>query len=103
MKVIIAITIVSLFLFCGYAGAQNFDIVTSKSKASIFYDTECELDSIAGNLLADDIERITGYRPLVSPDIRSGKGNVIVIGSINSKIVSEFRGKTNLDNLKGKW
>jgi hypothetical protein len=98
-----AIVVLVLFLFYNQAIAQDFDVVTAKSKVSIFYDTECKLDSVAANLLADDIERISGYRPLTSTDILNGRGNVIVIGSIHSKIINQFRSQTNLDSLNGKW
>jgi hypothetical protein len=103
MKSTSAIIVIALFLFFRHAVAQNFDFVTSKSKVSIFYDTECTLDSIAANLLADDIERISGFRPFASSDIMNAAGNVIIIGSIHSKIIGQFRNKTNLDSLEGKW
>jgi hypothetical protein len=91
------------FLVCHQAFGQKFDIVTPGTKAGIVYDTECTLDSIAANLLADDIERISGYRPMVSADISRANGNVIVVGSITSKTLDQFRSKINLDSLKGKW
>jgi hypothetical protein len=103
MKLTAAVIIFFLFLFYSDAGAQKFELVTSKNKVSIFYDAECKLDSIAANLLADDIERISGYRPRASTDIVNGTGNVIIIGSIHSKIINQFRSKINLDSLKDKW
>lgn len=98
-----AVILLTVFVFWGQAFAQRFDMVSPQSKVSIFYDTECKLDSIAANLLAADVERISGYRPFTSADLTRASGNVIVIGSIHSKLVSRFRDKTNLVSLKGKW
>jgi hypothetical protein len=85
------------------ARAQQFDIVTPGTKVSIYFDTECRLDSIVANLLASDIELVTGYRPSASSDIARATGNVIVIGSINAGIIGRFARKMNLGMLKGKW
>src|SRR5437016_1752654 len=93
----------ALFVFCTQAFAANFDMVTAKDKVSIYYDKECGLDSIAANLLASDIKLLSGYRPSTSAGIGQASGNVIVIGSINSKIMRQFRNRLNLESLRGKW
>lgn len=97
------IVLCTSLLFCGQGMAQNFDIVTSKTKVAIYYDTECKLDSIVANELAADIDRISGYRPLTSTDVSNATGNIIVIGSIHSKIIDRFRAQANLDSLNEKW
>jgi hypothetical protein len=97
------IILLVLFSFCSQTWAQVFDIVSPQNKVSIYYDTESKLDSIAANLLATDIELVSGYRPSTSADLTRASGNVIVIGNINSKIISQFRNKLNLESLRGKW
>lgn len=84
--------------------AAQFDLVTPQNKVTIYYDNnECRLDSIAANLLASDIERVSGYRPLVSADISKAHGNIIIIGSINSKLIAGLHIGATVSNLKGKW
>jgi hypothetical protein len=99
----ITIVLLASFCFCCEAGAQVFDIVTPQNKVSIYYDTECKLDSIAANLLASDIELVSGYRPYTSTDITGAIGNIIVIGSTSSPIISQFPVKINCENIKGRW
>src|ERR1044072_7998190 len=84
------------------ASAIRFDIVTTDKKVAIFYDRECALDSIVANLLAADIERISGYRPFTSADITRASGNIIIIGSVRSGIIKPFGSKIVADS-KGKW
>jgi len=74
---------------------NRFDFVTDQVKASIVYaNDETKLDSIAAYLLAADIERVTGYLPQVSTDITTAKGNVIVIGTIHSSLMTMIAGKS---------
>lgn len=87
-----------------HALAVPFDLVTPQSKVSIVYDKdECKLDSIIANLLAEDIKRVSGYQPVVYTDISKAKGNVIIIGSIGSKLIGSLGNKTITANLNGKW
>ena len=47
--------------------ANNFELVTDRQKVSIIYDKDgVALDSIAAHLLAEDIERVSGYLPTVT-------------------------------------
>ncbi|MEO6719134.1 MAG: glycosyl hydrolase 115 family protein [Ferruginibacter sp.] len=73
---------------------------------SIVYDSSAaELDSIAANLLADDIERVTSFRPIVVTSLAKAKGNIIVIGSIQSALIKKLVGtqSTFVKKLDGKW
>jgi hypothetical protein len=95
-------------LFSVFCSAQKgfFPIVTGSQKATIVYSTEGpKLDSIAANLLADDIERVTSFRPTVITDIVNAKGNVIVIGNVQSALVQKFISKQSsvYKNLLNKW
>ncbi|MGF6928827.1 hypothetical protein QFZ48_004327 [Chitinophaga sp. W2I13] len=99
----VTITLLTLFSFYSHARAQEFDIVTLHNKVSICYDANSKLDSITANLLASDIEQISGFRPSTSAGIADVSGNVIVIGNIHTEIIARFRDKINLDSLNGKW
>jgi len=95
-------------LISQFAAAQKntFPIFTSSAKVSILYDNKStKLDSIAANLLAEDIERVTSFKPAVTTDIAKAKGNVIIVGNVQSGLVQKFLGKQSLldKNLQGKW
>lgn len=86
------------------ACAQQFDLVTSKTKVSIYYDAkECKLDSISANLLAGDIERVTGYRPSVGSDLSKASGNVIIIGSVNAALIKGLKEPAVTTGLEHQW
>lgn len=86
------------------ANAAQFDLVTAQNKVSIYYQKgDSKLDSIAAYLLASDIKLVSGYLPKVSNDISNAKGNIIIIGRADSKLVTGFGSKTADPNLKGKW
>ncbi|GAA4729448.1 glycosyl hydrolase 115 family protein [Flavisolibacter ginsenosidimutans] len=88
------------------AQKNTFPIFTANARASIVYDKgSTKLDSIAANLLAEDIERVTSFKPAVTTDIAKANGNVIVIGNVQSGLVQKFIDKQSLlnQNLQGKW
>ena len=91
---------------CALAQQRIFPIVTNTIKISIVYDNKAiQLDSIAAHLLADDIERVTSFRPTVMTDITKANGNVIVIGAIQSSLIQKIAGgQSNFSKkLTGKW
>jgi hypothetical protein len=86
--------------------AQDFVFVDQNIKTTIVYDAKGPaLDSIAAHLLQQDIERVTGFLPKVVTDISKVKGNVVVIGNINSVLLRKMVSNENLlsKNLAGKW
>lgn len=88
------------------AQKNSFPIVTKESKVSIVYDNKSSsLDSIAANLLAEDIERVTSFKPEVIADVSKAKGNVIVIGNIKSELIQKFISAQSPihKNLLNKW
>ena len=99
--------VVFLFLlFYSIANAGDFIIVNGITKASIIYAPgKGAIDSITANLLADDIHRVSGYMPDVSTDFEHARGNVILIGNIESAIVRKLfqNYTTEYNSLKGKW
>src|SRR6478752_7115406 len=95
-------------LISNHARAQQqlFPVVTKTTHVSIVYNNKgVKLDSIAANLLADDIERVTSFRPVVLTNLAKAKGNVIVIGSIQSTLIKKLIGIQSafVEKLHGKW
>ncbi len=67
---------------------STFELVTDAQKATIVYDKKGPaLDSISAYLLAEDIERVTGYLPQVTTDLNSVSGNAIILGNQNSALL----------------
>lgn len=100
--------LIFLLLISQIASAQKnlFPIVTNASKVSIVYDNKStRFYSIAAHLLAEDIERVTSFRPEVITDIVKAKGSVIVIGNIQSMLIRKFiSSQSSIDkNLQNKW
>src|SRR5689334_15154222 len=82
-----------------FATAQKsmFPIVTKTSKVSIIYDKNApKLDSITAHLLAEDIQRVTSYKPAVITDMSKATGNIIVIGTATSPLIQRIAGKSAL-------
>ena len=105
---IYCIQFVVIWLMSPKAWAQKnvFPIVADANNVSIIYDGHgTKLDSICANLLSEDIERVTSFKPNVSADISKAKGNVIVIGNIQSALIQKFYNKQSspYKNLVNKW
>lgn len=83
-----------------------FTIASKTEVASILYDTsENTLVKKAANFLADDIEKVSGKRPLVLSTV-SLNSNIIIVATIDknpliNKLVAEK--KLNVDSLKNQW
>jgi hypothetical protein len=95
-------------LFVSYSAVaqQNaFALVTKKSRITIVYDKDAPaLDSIAAHLLAEDIERVTGYKPNVLNRIDNANGSQIILGEIQSTLIKEILGASPvIKKLEGKW
>ena len=92
-----------IFLF---ARAKDFILVSNLVRVSIYYDELAPaIDSITAHLLAEDIQRVSGYMPIVKPGITSATGNVIIIGNESSAIIRNLinSGSTLFNRLVGKW
>lgn len=98
----------SLFLFFVflfpklYSQDTQFEIYTDSQEFTILYDEEgSSLDSLSASLLAEDIYQVSDKKPLVTTDVKETKGNVIVIGQLNSDLISKFVDSNELtDNFK---
>jgi hypothetical protein len=107
MKIFAKLVFIALLIPL-YVEAQKtvFPVVTNTARVSILYDKHApELDSIVANLLAQDIQHVTGFKPAVITDRRKANGNIIVIGSIQSPVVRSFMGRQAglYRQLNGKW
>lgn len=64
-----------------------------------------ELVGIAARLFADDLERLTGYRPAVVPQLGQAQGQAIVLGTVDSPEILRLGEKTahTIETLRGRW
>jgi hypothetical protein len=103
------LTFLFLLLFLPKIEAQNeatlkFEVFTKDKKAVILYDNTKALDSILAYSLAEDIFKVTGFKPLVTKNKETASGNVIVIGQYQSKLVQSFLEKKNeFKNFEKQW
>jgi hypothetical protein len=108
MRPLLHLTVLSLALLFFRSGgnAQEFSLTDRSRPLMILYSKEGpKVDSIAARLLAEDIERATGRQPRVVTDISNARGNVVVIGDVQSGLIHSFAGKRTslIGNLRGKW
>ncbi|HEY1200691.1 MAG TPA: glycosyl hydrolase 115 family protein, partial [Niastella sp.] len=86
--------------------AQDFPFTDKANPLLIVYSKKGpKLDSIAAHLLANDIKLATNTQAQVVTDASQLKGNVIVIGNIESPLVKPWYNATatTYKNVKGKW
>lgn len=83
-----------------------FELVSNNQTATIYYDaSEAKLIEISSRLFAEDINRITGNKPMVTSSLDGLQGNVVIIGTIGqSKIIDELSKKhSEFSSIKGDW
>ncbi|WMI66295.1 glycosyl hydrolase 115 family protein [Aestuariibaculum sp. YM273] len=81
-----------------------FEIYTQTKKTVILYDKASPLDSITSNLLAEDIFKVTNYKPEVITNIDDAKGHVIVIGALESELINQFLSPSDYPlEFKNQW
>jgi hypothetical protein len=84
--------------------AEEFEIARRAKKVSIICSRSAlKLDSLTAHLLAEDIQRVSGYLPPVLTDNKLAKGNVIIIGSIGSAWINLLKSKLPPSEIEGKW
>jgi Glycosyl hydrolase family 115/Gylcosyl hydrolase family 115 C-terminal domain len=87
----------------------DFPIVVDGRAADILADkADAEVVRIAADLLAGDVERVTGVKPKVSDSALAGQKTepVIVIGTLGkSALINDLvkRGKLDVKSIEGKW
>ncbi len=86
---------------------NNYTIVTKTEAANIVYDmSENILVKKSAKFLSDDIERVSGKRPLVSTVENFQGSNIIIVATVDknplvNKLITEK--KLNVDELRGQW
>lgn len=80
---------------CFYNGAaqhsDGFPVGSGKDLVSVIYDNEgTAIDSIAAVLLAEDMERVTGIKPVVKPYNKIPDTRCVLIGNASSKFIKSF-------------
>lgn len=84
----------------------DFKLYYNNKVAPILFDkTDFKVVEITCNLLSDDVEMVTGTKPIVNPSTPI-KSNIIIVGTLNnSKLIDELVKKKLIDTtgLNGKW
>lgn len=83
----------------------GFEIFTLQNQAIVLYDKNgSSLDSISAYLLAEDIYKVTNYKPRITTSLKQAEGNVIIIGSIQSKHIRTFLKDSDVHSeFKNQW
>lgn len=107
IRAIISIFLLVAGLYSCNGNASELMLVNDNDLVTIVVDeNDNQTVQLAANLLADDIERITGKRPEIVTKLSKVKGNAIIIGSLEtSKIIQKLNKKVGLnsDAIAGKW
>ena len=84
----------------------DFALVSNQQVAPILIDIKDDSLVIkSGHLFSEDIERVTGQKPIIHTDLISSP-NLVIIGTINqSSLIQQLvkEHKLNIDSLKDKW
>lgn len=102
---ILGLLFFSQTVFSKTESLPTFEIYSKNHQAIILYDKEgAKLDSIVSFLLAEDIYKVTNYRPKVITNIAEAEGNVIVVGNIGSEFLKPFiKGKSITAGFLQQW
>jgi hypothetical protein len=92
-----------------YEGTESkqFPITGKAGSAAVFYDAaENTLVAKAANFLAEDIDKVSGRKPLVLTAGSALPATVIIVGTVgNNKLINELVANKKLDvsTIKGQW
>ncbi|MGA2231247.1 MAG: glycosyl hydrolase 115 family protein [Tepidisphaeraceae bacterium] len=85
----------------------GFDLAGSSSAANVFVDSgDFKLANIAGGLLCDDVERVTGIKPSLAHDAAKLSSRAVLIGTLgHSPLIDQLAasGKIDARSVTGKW
>jgi hypothetical protein len=94
-------------LVVGSPGPNDFDLAQRGHTSAIFVDPESNrATKRAANDLADDLERVTGLRPLVVTELKDAGRFVVIIGELGSSVVVDRLAaahKIDADGIRGQW
>ena len=118
LSIIILCNIISLYAYCGSpspaiidkAQEGHFPIASVRRATTIFTDEkDYKVVSIAADMLADDVERVTGHRPEHKSIVNEKylpKDVAIVAGTLGHSKLAEWlveRHKIDVGDIRGKW
>lgn len=88
-------------------GPGLFPLATAEHTAEIVYaPDDFKVVAVAANDLANDIERVTGRKPLVHTNLTATSVNAVLIGTLdNSSLVNKLArsGRLDVSVLRGQW
>ncbi len=101
------ISLVFLLLFAGQplgSQSQTFPI-NGRDTRIVCLTEEHPLYLTAAGILAEDIEKVTGHRPEILTGLEGARGNVILVGNIESEMIKPFTGEGSefSRGIRGKW
>lgn len=106
MKYIYLVPFFVLFYSCGHPGEKSLQIASGGTAPEFYIDDSCDqLIEWAVNDLADDVENITGNKPLITKtdQLKAGSsGTGIYIGRSEDNLMKSIPG-IDTDELSGKW
>lgn len=86
---------------------SGFPIFDGKNATEIMIDeSDHELINISADLLSDDIERVTGHKPIVTKYEKTSGNRAIIVGTIgNSSLIDQLIAEDKLDvaSITGNW
>jgi hypothetical protein len=105
-RILFFLTIQIFFAISIFPQPAEFALVGPGHKSAIVVDNgEHELIKISADLLASDIERITGYKPpvITKPDERFSP--LLIIGTLGSSMIQQLKKQQLLDitKVENKW
>ncbi len=116
MKNLVAFAFLFLISTGVFSQTVLFESEKRKNDFPVFYNNQIsniqldcndyEVITIAADLLAGDIEAVTGKKPNILSGEKKPLNNVIIIGSIDrNKLIQKLieNGELNIDSIKGKW
>ncbi|MGE4286034.1 MAG: glycosyl hydrolase 115 family protein [Phycisphaerae bacterium] len=106
LLLISAVSIAAPELVSGAAGASDFTLVSGRSCASVLYDpSDAAVCGIAANCFADDVELVTGKKPQVVKWPGAVKGELVIVGSLDSIYIDKLvkDGKLDVSAIDGQW
>jgi hypothetical protein len=94
-------------IITGNPTAIDFQLVTESNHAAILIDEQdYPVVKLCAGLFRDDIERVTGYQPLLVTSQTEAGATCVIIGSIErSRIIKKLiaGGKIDVSGVKGNW
>ena len=89
------------------SGVNSFPVISDGIRCSVYFDSaDYQTVRIAADLLAGDIERVTGIKPAMTSDISSLPEYIIIIGTVEKgELIRKLSGleKIDIKEIEGHW